>query len=63
MIHRYEAVTVAKVIGYIEADSQEEARARVEEGECGEISKIYLQSFSLLDELDPPEGPEEEDEI
>lgn len=53
MIHRYEGVAVAKVVGYIEADSQEEARALLEQREYGEITEVYLQALNLLDDLEP----------
>lgn len=55
MIHRYEGVAVAKVIGYIEAENQEEARELLAAREYGEVSEIYLQSLNLLDDLDPKE--------
>lgn len=58
MIHRYEGVAVAKVVGCIEAESQEEARALLEQRDYGEISEIYLQALNLLDDLEPTEGEE-----
>lgn len=56
MLHRYEGVTVAKVTGYIEADSQEEARDLLAMREYGEITDIALQSLNLMDDLDPREA-------
>lgn len=55
MVHRYEGVAVAKVTGYLEADSKEEARDLLAMREYGEISSISLQSLNLLDDLDPVE--------
>lgn len=60
MIHRYEGVAVAKVTGYIEADSQEDARELLACRQYGEIESITLQSLNLLDELDPDDTIEEE---
>ena len=59
MIHRYEGVCVAKVIGYVKADSQEEAREKLYQRDLGEIEDIYLQSVNLLDDLDPVYEEEE----
>lgn len=58
MIHRYEGVAVAKVKGYIEADSKEEAKDLLMGREYGEVTDIYLQSLNLLDDLDPVEERE-----
>lgn len=55
MIHRYEGVAVAKVTGFIEAPTQEEARALLEQREYGEIMRIDLQALNLLDDLDGEE--------
>lgn len=60
MIHRYEGVCVAKVIGYIEADTPEEAKDKLASRDYGSVSDIYLQSLNLLDDLDPQEDEEEE---
>lgn len=63
MIHWYEGVAVAKVTGYIEADTQEEARKLLEQREYGEISRIDLQALNLMDDLDYVPIEEEEDEV
>lgn len=60
MIHRYEGVCVAKVIGYVEADSAEAARELLRDREYGEVADIYLQSLNLLDDLDPVEEEKNE---
>lgn len=56
MIHRYEGVCVAKVVGFVEADTPEEAREKLHTQEdFGEITDIFLQGISLTDELDAEE--------
>lgn len=55
MIHRYEGVCVAKVKGFIEAEDAEEARAKLELRDFGEVTDIYLQALNLMDDLDPVE--------
>lgn len=55
MIHRYEGVAVAKVVGFIEADTQDEAREKLACRDYGEVSGIYLQALNLMDDLDPVE--------
>lgn len=54
-MHTYEGVTVAKVKGIIEAESQEEARDLLAHREYGTITDIVLQSLNLMDDLDPAE--------
>lgn len=55
MIHRYEGVAVAKVTGFIEADTPDEARDLLAMREYGEITGISLQALNLMDDLDPVE--------
>lgn len=53
MIHRYEGVCIAKVVGLVEADTQEEVREKLHSQEdWGEIIDIALQPIALMDELD-----------
>lgn len=61
-VHYYEGVAVAKVCGFIEADTQEEARELLMNRELGEVEAIYLQSVALLDDLDPVEEENGEEE-
>lgn len=51
------------MIGYIEADTPEEAKDKLAGRDYGSISDIYLQSLNLLDDLDPQEDEEEEYEV
>lgn len=48
------------MIGYIEADSREEAKELLAQRELGELEDIYLQSVNLLDDLDPVEEEKNE---
>lgn len=62
MIHRYEGVCVAKVTGYIEADTPEDARERLACRDYGEVTEIALQALNLMDDLDAIEEGEEGEE-
>lgn len=56
---------MAKVVGFIEADDQEEARDKLASRDYGEVTDIYLQSLNLMDDLDPieEEGGEDDEDI
>lgn len=52
MIHRYEGVCIAKVVGLVEAETSEEARERVyTEPEKTEIISSVYHNIILLDDL------------
>lgn len=52
-------MAVAKVKGYIDAETPEEARDLLAERQYGEITDIYLQALNLMDDLDPVEEPDQ----